>query len=194
MTLKSTFLAFKKSCTSCSNWGGGNLDKIQKNSSCFRDVIPNCSPPTPPPYTTKVLDFLRFVLEKIQYSFFLIVYSRGCYSTSCTLYCNILQLRHNTAGTICFDWCSEMYSAQPWPLRSCWPWKLLKVLLLQRLPAARGGNTEIWIRDGKFLPSQGIWDNFTTSFLRGRVICIKLKKRKHDTAYWKQTTSQTSHG
>ena len=34
MSLKSTFLAFQKSCASCPNWGegrGGNLDKIQKN-------------------------------------------------------------------------------------------------------------------------------------------------------------------
>ena len=38
MSLKSTFLAFKKSCTSCPNWGrgrGGNLDKIQKKSNFF---------------------------------------------------------------------------------------------------------------------------------------------------------------
>ena len=36
MSLKSTFLALKK-CTSCPNWGegGGNLDKIQKNSNFF---------------------------------------------------------------------------------------------------------------------------------------------------------------
>ena len=39
MSLKSTFLAFKRSGTSCPNWGerggGGNLDKIQKNSYFF---------------------------------------------------------------------------------------------------------------------------------------------------------------
>ena len=35
MPLKSTFLAFKNSCTSCPNGGGGNLNKIQKNSSFF---------------------------------------------------------------------------------------------------------------------------------------------------------------
>ena len=38
MSLKSTFLALKKSGTSCPNWGGrvgGNLDKIQNNSSFF---------------------------------------------------------------------------------------------------------------------------------------------------------------
>ena len=28
-----------KSCTSCPNWGGGNLDKIQKNNSFF--LVPN---------------------------------------------------------------------------------------------------------------------------------------------------------
>ena len=43
MSLKSTFLAFKKSCTSCPNWGrgrGGNLDKIQKKSNFFRETVP----------------------------------------------------------------------------------------------------------------------------------------------------------
>ena len=42
ISVKSTFLAFKKSCTSCPNWGegGGNSDKIQKNSSFFRDAFP----------------------------------------------------------------------------------------------------------------------------------------------------------
>ena len=35
MLLKSTFLAFKKSCTNCPGWGGGNLDKIQKSTSFF---------------------------------------------------------------------------------------------------------------------------------------------------------------
>ena len=39
--LKSTFLAFKKSGTSCPNLGGGgNLDKIQKNSYFFREAFP----------------------------------------------------------------------------------------------------------------------------------------------------------
>ena len=44
MSLKSTFLAFKNSLTSCPNWrerGGGNLDKIQKNSNfVFRETFP----------------------------------------------------------------------------------------------------------------------------------------------------------
>ena len=38
MSLKPMFLAFKKSCTICPNWGeggGGNLDKILKNSNFF---------------------------------------------------------------------------------------------------------------------------------------------------------------
>ena len=40
MSLKSTLLAFKKSCKSCPNlgeggWDGGYLDKIQKNSIIF---------------------------------------------------------------------------------------------------------------------------------------------------------------
>ena len=38
MSLKSTFLAFKKSCTSCpklGGGGGGNLGKIQKNKNFF---------------------------------------------------------------------------------------------------------------------------------------------------------------
>ena len=44
MLLKFTFLAFKKSCP---NWGegGGNLDKIQKKSSFFRE-------PFLPPFLT----------------------------------------------------------------------------------------------------------------------------------------------
>ena len=33
MSLKSTFLAFKKKLCNLSKLGGGNLDKIQKNSS-----------------------------------------------------------------------------------------------------------------------------------------------------------------
>ena len=41
MSLKSTFLAFKKSCKSCPNWeGGGNLDKIQKNSNILSGCLP----------------------------------------------------------------------------------------------------------------------------------------------------------
>ena len=43
MSLKSPFLASKKSCKNCPNWGegrGGNLEKIQKNSSLFRGVVP----------------------------------------------------------------------------------------------------------------------------------------------------------
>ena len=37
MLLKSTYLALKKSGTSCPNWGegGGNLDKFQKNNNFF---------------------------------------------------------------------------------------------------------------------------------------------------------------
>ena len=41
MSLKSTFLPFKKSCKSCPNWeGGGNLDKIQKNSNILLGCLP----------------------------------------------------------------------------------------------------------------------------------------------------------
>ena len=42
-TFKSWIWTSEKSCTSCSNWGvggGGNLDKIQKNSSFFRESVP----------------------------------------------------------------------------------------------------------------------------------------------------------
>ena len=35
MSLKTAFLTFKKSYTSYPNWGGGNLDKIQKKSNFF---------------------------------------------------------------------------------------------------------------------------------------------------------------
>ena len=83
MSLKSTFFAFKKSCTSCPNWEGGmcggTFDKIQKNNSFFRETVPKAS----------LTHMKRFIPSAPQHVFYFDRLDRSLISTLCNVYCFI---------------------------------------------------------------------------------------------------------